>query len=953
MAAVKWDSEKLINSTASGNQTTPQITALSTGGFVAVWESGNPGSQSGKGQIFDAAGNPVGGEFTVPGQGGSTEQIHVAGTSDGGFYVGWLDNPAGASNEFAYALKYTGSGAQSGGVLKFNPLFVDEYLNSLSMQTGPSGDVGFAFTTGANRWGDASVPFSSRGETSTPDATTPFTHVDAGFTPRGTRLFIATDPNGNQIYMLSDAFGTATEVSADFGTTLNDNAHLAMLSGGLTALTFQGENSVAGGQDIMAGVYDSGRNLAKITVTTLPGVGNAPGDQIKPDITHLRDNDFLVTWESASEIHGQKLHFGYGAGNFAAISKVGDEFVINTTAGANNVAITTLADGRIAAVWEAQDGSGLGIREQIIDLRDGSITGLGNNATFYGSIGNGADFIVAEGLNDTLIGLGGNDALIGGAGNDVLDGGLGSDYLDGRGGSDTVTYRSAAAGVVVDLQSGSGSVSGETDTLLNIENVVGTAFADVMIGDANDNQFTGGAGPDFFDGRGGENTVRYDSFLNGAMTVSLADPGMNTGDAAGDAYVGIQNVIGSMFSDTLAGSGVANKLFGGQGDDTLFGFGGNDFLYGEDGNDALNGGAGADYLDGGAGINTASYEGATSAVVARLDSPGVNTNDAAGDTYVAIRNLIGTSGGDTLAGDGNSNTLTGQDGNDVLFGNASADFLLGGGGDDVLIGGTGPDTLDGGTGSNTASYETFLGGAITLRLDAPGSNTGDATGDTFINIQNLTGSPGNDNLFGDGNANALFGGDGDDQLTGGAGADFFDGGSGENTVRYDTFANGAMTASLINPGQNTGDAAGDSYVRVQNLLGSFFNDNLTGNDQANKLYGLDGNDVLLGLGGNDNLFGDKGLDTLNGGGGNDQLTGGADFDTFVFDPGFGKDTILGYTPGADVIAFDHTVFADYNAVISHAANQGGSTVITLDANNTVTISGIALGLLHQNDFTFF
>ena len=146
-------------------------------------------------------------------------------------------------------------------------------------------------------------------------------------------------------------------------------------------------------------------------------------------------------------------------------------------------------------------------------------------------------------------------------------------------------------------------------------------------------------------------------------------------------------------------------------------------------------------------------------MIANLTTPASNTGDAASDTFSGIENLTGGTGADTLTGDGNANVLDGGNGNDVL------------------IGGAGADTLIGGAGSDTASYTNATLALIASLVNAAG-NTGDAAGDSYSGIENLTGGAGNDTLTGDAAANTLDGGNGNDMLIGGAGADTLIGGVG-------------------------------------------------------------------------------------------------------------------------------------------------------------------------------
>ena len=281
-----------------------------------------------------------------------------------------------------------------------------------------------------------------------------------------------------------------------------------------------------------------------------------------------------------------------------------------------------------------------------------------------------------------------------------------------------------------------------------------------------------------------------------AVTASLANSGANTGDAAGDTYVSIEGLSGTAFNDTLIGDG---------------------------GNNILIGNAGTDSLNGGAGIDIAGYFFATSGLTVSLANPSANTGEAVGDTYTSIEGLAGSAFNDTLTGDSGNN---------------------------VLEGGLGTNVLDGGNGSDTASY-LHAAGAVTVSLAVAGAqNTGGAGTDTLVSIENLAGSAFGDTLTGNAAANSLSGNDGDDLLIGGAGADILDGGAGNDYVAYRN-ASTAVVASLANPSLNTGDAAGDTYVSVERLEGSAFNDTLTGNAGNNSLRGGLGADWLNGGAGRD------------------------------------------------------------------------------------------------------
>jgi Ca2+-binding RTX toxin-like protein len=112
---------------------------------------------------------------------------------------------------------------------------------------------------------------------------------------------------------------------------------------------------------------------------------------------------------------------------------------------------------------------------------------------------------------------------------------------------------------------------------------------------------------------------------------------------------------------------------------------------------------------------------------------------------------------------------------------------------------------------------------------------------------------------------------------------------------------------------------------------------------------------LQGGTGNEFLYGGGGNDRLTGNAGNDYLAGGTGNDTFVFAPGFGKDTVADFqnTEGVqDIVQFAKTVFADFSALQSHMAEVGTSVVITVDANTTIEIQNRTMSQLHASDFLF-
>jgi serralysin len=211
-----------------------------------------------------------------------------------------------------------------------------------------------------------------------------------------------------------------------------------------------------------------------------------------------------------------------------------------------------------------------------------------------------------------------DDNLTGNSRDNVLEGVTGADILNGGRGFDFARYKSAPAGVTASLADPSvntGHAAG--DTYIAIEGLQGSDFADTLIGNDANNVLVGGRGADILNGGGGFDFVRYDVYHTGSRGVaaSLAAPAGNTGtNALGDTYIGIEGIVGTRFSDRLAGDEAANNLQGQAGHDNLRGNGGSDTIIGGSGNDRINGGYGNDFLYGDSGRDLFVFDSALNAI---------------------------------------------------------------------------------------------------------------------------------------------------------------------------------------------------------------------------------------------------------------------------------------------------------------------------------------------------
>ncbi len=569
---------------------------------------------------------------------------------------------------------------------------------------------------------------------------------------------------------------------------------------------------------------------------------------------------------------------------------------------------------------------------------------------------------------ENLLGSAFNDVLSGDGKANLISGGAGADTLNGESGSDTVSYLGSSAAVFVNLQQD--SVFGgdaEGDDISSFENAIGSVFNDTLIGTTGGNTFQGNEGADLLDGAEGIDTVSYSDSTAGVF-VDLVNGLGAGGDAQGDLITNFENIIGSGYDDTLFGESGANSLTGGDGNDTLIGA------------------AGADTLIGGAGVDTVSYASSSLPISVNLQSGSVSGGDAQGDILVGIENIVGSSFDDTIISKVTAKSvLQGEDGNDFLLSNGDGDTLIGGAGDDTLTGGRGTNTYNGGADIDTVTYVSSRDKVFVNLAMGLGGREGYGLGDAFISVENLVGSlladmligdaasnaidgvSGADEIHGEGGADTLYGGAGDDTLNGGGGDDAIFGDAGRDLLfggNDNDFLHGFGSHDTLGGGRGNDDLRGGFGKDLLNgssgndtLRGFEGDDRLFGGGGADTLLGNDGDDSLTGGGGVDRLKGDAGDDTLNGRFGDDLVTGGAGDDLFEFRQGHGNDTYDDFVAGGgtddaiELIAFgaDFDTFAE---VIAAASDNGAHTTIDFGGGDSILLLNVVVADLHEDDFIF-
>ncbi len=650
-------------------------------------------------------------------------------------------------------------------------------------------------------------------------------------------------PNRFIAYRFFDSSGTATsgllKVFPSAGAMTDYD--MAVLPNGNVAFIFMDELGLVNGPDIGMEIRTPTGALVKDINrinTADPGVAKS-----QPALTVLENGFIVASWTNAFDVGDNDvlMRVFTSDGEPVAISnKSGGSGTQFSLAFSNSdelaSALASFNEGRFVAAWQDSetDGSGGRISGATMELTrtttgdDGETHDIRTDAL--------RDTINGGDLNDYLNGGGGRDTLNGNAGDDQLEGGPGADTLNGGAGSDWAWHQFATERVVANLRDPNQNV-GEAagDSYNSIENVFGSSHDDVLVGDDSANSLSGFAGNDQLNGLGGTDVLLGGAgddtyFLNSFSDSAIESPGEGF-DAVVVRYQGGLTLganIESIFYDgdqTVSFNAVGNGL-----DNTIDGGGAGDQLNGLGGNDTINAMAGADLVIGGAGNDS--------------------LNGGDGDDLIADFNVIRTDVKIDTTGaliNTEADTLVGGIGNDIIEIDSVNDTV-------VELGGEGNDTALIYLPSYALAETVFLETLTYLGNPSVDFNgTGNSFDNTLVSVaraNTLTGGGGNDILFG--SAGELLKGTD-------TGVDTLNGGAGTDTAAY-AFALAGVKASLAAPGGNTGDAAGDVYNSVENLLGSKFGDTLTGDAGVNGLSGFDGNDTLDGGGGADTLSGNKGDD---------------------------------------------------------------------------------------------
>ncbi|MEQ9696028.1 calcium-binding protein, partial [Shimia sp. SDUM112013] len=479
-------SEFQVNTRFTGNQTSPEIVGLASGGFVVVYDSfGIDGSLTGvAGQQFAANGSAVGDEFVINTTVSSAQSIpSITELGNGNIAVTWVGFGADGNNYGIQGQVISASGGLIG----------DEFVAN-------------TFTLGSQYWPDVAAL------------------ADGGFV-------VVWDTDGQDRHSFGAygqrfnasgvAVGDEFQVHTSDGFAQDKPKAVGLGDGGFVVI-WQSNHMGIGQTGLYMQRFDANGDRVGVE-TQINQYGNSVTRS--HEIAPTSDGGFVVTWSGGSFNSTEHPLGFYGARFDSSAAAVGDQFLISTDVSSNrgNMPVVELANGDLLATWLAAPDAGQtygDIQSQVIGTF-GEMSGTAGADMLQGAFGD--DNIQGLGGDDTLVGLEGNDVLRGQDGHDSLRGGLGTDTLIGGEGNDTLIGGDSENDLRDVIYGGNGndSIDGGygndelrgdagNDTIaggFGADTVIGGAGDDVLTGSAFGDVIFGGDGNDFINGGFGHDRV--------------------------------------------------------------------------------------------------------------------------------------------------------------------------------------------------------------------------------------------------------------------------------------------------------------------------------------------------------------------------------------------------------------------------------------------------------------
>ena len=610
-----------VNSYVSSSQYHPDVTALSNGGFAVTW-SDSSGHDGGSGwdirtQRFDASGSAIGEEILVNSYiSGSQYVPSVGALSDGGFVVTWEDHSSGSHGgtlHDVYGQRFDSNGVSVGDEFRVNETQVSGYQYTPEV-------VGLANGGFAISWRDDDGSSHNDG-----------TGVGSGYDV-WMRVF---DAQGSEVageFRVNEAHVSGSQYEPALASLSNGNFIVTWRDS--DGSSHDDGTGTGSSNDVWARIFsnDGTEVVGEFRINSYTS-----SSQYEPDVTALKGGNFIVTWRDDS---------GHGGGSGSDIraqvhsndgTVILPEFMVNTyTMGSQyQPAVAALDDGGFVISWTSQyqDGSNTGVYSQRFDASGTALS------TIRLTGGSGDDIVTfVDAQEEILVDLG--------AGNDTLN--LGDK-------ADSIRVQS-----VENVSLGGGDDRAIIEGSDNVTIDAGAGNDQITSGDGSDT-LIGGLGNDIYTVNDSGDTIVENAGEGNDTIVSTAD-NYTLSDNVEDLRLGIGGVAAT-------GNDADNILAGNDGDNSLAGGAGNDSIVAGAGDDVLTGGIGNDTLSGGAGNDVATFSGKMSdyridAVNQTVTDLNTADGDDGTDTYSGIEKLRFGDGGELSVSevdDNRINTYTSSD----------------------------------------------------------------------------------------------------------------------------------------------------------------------------------------------------------------------------------------------------------------------------------------------------
>lgn len=638
-----------------------EVSTLESGGIALLYNDYDGSGSGVKMQVFDKTGSASTPVFDVNQDfKGEQSKPNVTQLENGQFVVSWIsDNPRNAG---LFQKLFDSSGTAIGVDYKVTG-DVNDALEITALKDGRWVATWQDFNAG----GLIQQVFDSSGNPAGSEILTPLG------TARVEATSVAALPNGGWVvvspgqFSFSTGFRSIEQVVYNMDGSLNgdlqvvntdtDGSHISSVvtpleKGGWVVSWSSGYLDGSSAQDgDQSGVFQQLFSASGTKIGTETQVNSTyVGDQGEQKVTPLSDGGWVVTWRSEMapglSVFGDLFQQVFNADG----SKRGSELRINEKTGAEGSGedhdVLPLKDGGWIVTWISRDNSGSeqGIYQRIYNS-DVSVRK------------------VDVSVNDAPVGQNKDVTILEDRKYEFTSKDFGFSDLNGDG----------FAGVVITGMPKNGE--------LRLDGDIVKSGQFISLSQLNSLSWQ----PDSGDFGTGLATVKFRVKDDGGLAYGGRDTDLSSKSISFNVNDVRDNTTGTSASDVLKGDAGADLIKGSGGRDTLYGLGGDDALDGGEDNDTLVGGSGADRLLGGGGVDTASYAGSTKGLTVNLVKTSANTEDAKGDAYSSIENILGSSYDDILTGNSGANTISGGSGSDKLNGGLSKDVLVGGSGKDMFI----------------------------------------------------------------------------------------------------------------------------------------------------------------------------------------------------------------------------------------------------------------------------